>query len=251
MKTTEQNTASFSLAFAVTLISMKAMIKKTLLTLALSLSPLLSAQPLQNPEQVATEVEQFLLSQASNYPGTASVHATPPAIRNQAQCEHLQPFLPSGMRLRSRMTVAVRCQAPQTWTLHVQAELSITGFYYISNRSIRVGETLSLDDLVAREGDLLRLAPNTIIDPSLAIGYITTQRINTGNTIRSTALRDPQSIQRGQMVRTVARGIGFVATGEGQALQSGAPGSQIQIRASSGQVISGTVIDAQTVQILM
>lgn len=227
------------------------MIKKIFLAFALSLSAWLNAQPLQNPEQVVTEVEQFLLSQADSYPGTASVHATPPAIRNQTQCAHLQPFLPSGARLRSRMTIAVRCQAPDPWTLHVQTELSIIGYYYISNRSIQVGEVISLDDLVPREGDLLRLTPNTITDPSFAIGYITTQRINTGNAIKSNVLRDPQSIQRGQAVRTIARGVGFTATGEGQAMQSGTPGTQIQVRASSGQIITGTVLDAQTVQILM
>ncbi|XOT97388.1 flagellar basal body P-ring formation chaperone FlgA, partial [Alcaligenes pakistanensis] len=65
------------------------------------------------------------------------------------------------------------------------------------------------------------------------------------------ALRDPQSITRGQTVRTVARGMGFMATGEGQALQSGAPGTQIQIKASSGQVISATVLDASTVQVIL
>lgn len=227
------------------------MIKKIVLVVMLGLSSALLAQPLQNPQDVADDVEQFLLNQASNYPGSASVHVQPPAIRNQAQCDHLQSFLPSGARLRSRMSVTVRCQNPQTWTLHVQAELSVDGFYYVSNRSLQVGEIISLDDLLAREGDLLRLPPNTVIDPSLAIGYITTQRINTGTTIKSTALRDPQSIQRGQSVRTVARGNGFLATGEGQALQSGAPGSQIQVRVSSGQVITGTVLDAQTVQVLM
>ncbi|WP_269900045.1 flagellar basal body P-ring formation chaperone FlgA [Paenalcaligenes faecalis] len=227
------------------------MIKSILLTLILSISSVVSAQTLQDPEQIVSEVEQFLLNQTSSYPGTASVYVTAPAIRNQIQCEHLQPFLPSGSRLRSRMSVAVRCQSPQAWTVHAQAELSIVGFYYISNRSIQVGEIISLDDMIPREGDLLRIAPNSITDPSLAIGYITTQRINTGSPIKSNALRDPQSIQRGQAVRTIARGVGFTATGEGQALQSGAPGAQIQVRASSGQIITGTVLDNQTVQILM
>lgn len=210
-----------------------------------------SAQPLQNPQQVVSEVEAFLLNQASIHPGAMSVHVTPPVIRNQAQCNALQPYLPSGAKLRSRMTIAVRCQAPSSWTLHVPTEISIQGYYYISNRSIAVGEIISLDDLVAREGDLLRLPPNTVTDPSLAIGYIASQRINAGNTIRSSALRDPQSIQRGQAVRTIARGNGFVATGEGQALQSGAPGTQIQVKVSSGQIITGTVLDAHTVQVMM
>ncbi|MEZ2720653.1 flagellar basal body P-ring formation chaperone FlgA [Paenalcaligenes hominis] len=218
---------------------------------ALVLPSLVCAQSLQNPDEVVEVAEQFLLEQAAAYPGLASVHISPPTIRNQTQCEQLQPTLSSGPRLRSRQTITVRCLAPQPWSLHVQAQITIQGFYYVSNRTLQVGDTLGMDDLIGREGDILRLAPNTIIDPSLAIGYIATQRINAGSVIRSSALRDPQSIQRGQTVRTLARGAGFVASGEGQALQSGSPGTQIQVRVSSGQIITGTVLDAQTVQVLM
>lgn len=231
---------------------MKAMnIKLLPAALVLSLGHVLGyAQTLQDPQQVAEVAEQFLLEQASVYPGTATVHITPPTLRNQSQCDDLQPTLSSGARLRSRQTVTVRCLAPSPWSVHVQAQISIEGFYYTTNKTLQVGETIQLDDLVAREGDILQLPANAVIDPSLVIGFITTQRLNAGNLIRSSALRDPQSIQRGQTVRTIARGAGFVASSEGQALQSGSPGSQIQVRANSGTIITGIVIDAQTVQIL-
>src|SRR3546814_20639164 len=132
------------------------------------------------------------------------------------------------------MSVGVRCVAPEVWTSHVKATLSIQGYYYVANRNIEVGEVVSLDDMAAREGDILRLANNIIFDPSQAVGYIASQRIRAGGPIKSSALRDPDSIQRGHMVRTEARGAGFVATGEGPALQNGAPGAQIQGRARSG-----------------
>lgn len=230
------------------------MTKKQLLisiafTSCLWISSVLQAQPLQTPQQIVEVVEDYLLSQASSYPGSASIHVSEPTIRNQAACEQLQPYLPSGAKLRSRMTVSVRCQGPETWTIRAKAELSIEGYYYVTNRTLNVGEIISLDDLVPREGDLLRLPANVITDPSLVVGYITTQRINSGNTIKSSTLRDAQSIERGQSVRTVAHGTGFTASGEGKALQSGAPGAQIQVRVSSGKVITGTVLDAQTVQV--
>lgn len=227
------------------------MIKQRVLLLlsGLYLCSALQAQPLQNPDQVVTLVEEFLHSQASSYPGSATIHVSPPSIRNQAACEQFQPYLASGTKLRPRMTVTVRCQAPEAWTLRVKAEIAIEGYYYVSNHTLDVGQTLSLDDLVAREGDLLRLPANVVTDPSRIVGYITTQRIKSGNTIRASTLRDPQSIERGQTVRTVAHGTGFTASGEGVALQSGAPGSQIQVRVNSGKIISGTVVDAQTVHV--
>lgn len=207
-------------------------------------------EPLQDPAAVAAEVEAFLLTQAQSWPGAATVTVTPPRIGRQPACEHLDTFL-SNPQLRSRMNVGVRCLAPQPWTLYVQAAVGIQGQYYVANRTINVGEALSLDDLTPRDGDLLRLAPGVVVDPSLAVGHIAQQRIAAGSTVRSSSLRDPDSIVRGQPVRTEARGMGFVATGEGVALESGAPGTMIQVRTSSGQVVTGTVVNNTTVRVLM
>ncbi|WP_442597152.1 flagellar basal body P-ring formation chaperone FlgA [Parapusillimonas sp. JC17] len=209
------------------------------------------AQSLQDPAQVVAEVEAFLQAQAVVYPGSASISVETPRLGQQSQCDRLEPFLSSGQRLRSRMTVGVRCMAPNAWTTYVQANLSIQGYYYVANRSINVGDTLGLDDLNAREGDILRLSNGVVFDPSQVVGYIAQQRIPVGAPIKSSALRDPDSIVRGQAVRTEARGVGFVANGEGQALQSGAPGAQIQVRTSSGQIVTGTVVNGTTVQVTM
>lgn len=205
---------------------------------------------LQDPDVITAEVEAFLLSQTQVLPGVPEVVVTPPRINRQTACEHIDTFL-TNPQLRSRMNVGVRCLAPEAWTLYVQASVSVEGYYYVTNRTINVGETLSLDDLVAREGDLLRLPRGVVVDPSLAVGYIAQQRISAGSTVRSSALRDPDSIVRGQPVRTEARGLGFVATGEGVALESGAPGTMIQVRTSSGQVVSGTVVNNTTVRVMM
>ncbi len=210
-----------------------------------------SALATQDPSLVAAEVEDFLAGQANSYPGTASITVESPRINEQPACDQLQAFLPGGRQLRSRMTVGVRCVAPQAWTSYVQANISIQGFYYVTNREIPVGDTLSLTDLTGREGDLLRLSRGIIVDPSQAIGHIATQRIPSGGIVKSGSLRNPDSIQRGQAVRTEARGVGFVVSGEGQALQSGGPGATIQVKSSSGQIVTGTVLDSHTVQVMM
>lgn len=224
----------------------------------LTAATLLSALPVsagaqaapQDPGAIVAEVETFLLTRAQALPGTPEVIVTAPRITRQAACEHLDTFLPNP-QLRSRMNVGVRCLAPHPWTLYVQANVSVLGYYYVANRTIDTGESLSMDDLEAREGDLLRLARGVVVDPSLAVGYIAQQRISVGSPLRESALRDPDSIVRGQPVRTEARGLGFVATGEGVALESGAPGTMIQVRTSSGQTVTGTVVNNTTVRVLM
>lgn len=219
-----------------------------LLLISLLYAPLSLAQDLQDSAQVVEVVEDFLHNHASSsYPGSVTIRTHSPAIRNQAACEQLQAYLPSGARLRPSITVNVRCQAPETWNLRVKAEIAIDGYYYTANRTLDMGQTITLDDLNPIEGDLLRLPANAVTDPSHIVGHTTKQRIHAGNTIRTSQLRDPNSIERGQTVRTLAQGVGFTATGEGTALQNGSPGSQIQVRVSSGKIIQGTVLDAQTV----
>ncbi len=214
-------------------------------------APAGAAVPVQDPAIVAAEVENFLAGQAHSYPGSASITVNTPRIDNQPACDQLHVYLPNGQRLRSRMTVGVRCMGPVAWTTRVQANLSIQGYYYVANHTIQAGDTLSLNDLTGREGDLLSLSRGVVFDPSQAIGYVAKYRISAGGVIKAGALRDPDSIERGQSVRTEARGIGFVATGEGKALEGGPPGAQIQVKSSSGQIVSGTVLNSNTVQVIM
>lgn len=206
---------------------------------------------LQDPQMVIDMVEEFMLGQAETYPGAAQISVDPPRLTNQAMCHDLEVFLAGSRMLRSRMNVGVRCLSPETWTSYVQVNLRINGFYYVTNRTINPGDVISLDDLVAREGDILRLARGTVSDPSQAIGYVAKQRLPSGTLLKASALRDPNSIERGQRVRTIAQGPGFIVTGEGQAMEDGNPGSTIQVRSGSGQVITGIVVNSTTVQIPM
>lgn len=220
-----------------------------LLFMAVTASPTLHASSLQSADEIMEGVSHYVFEQAESLPGTPTITVTPPRLQQQQACDALDYALPGNTALRSRMRVIVSCHSPERWTLPVQVAVSVQGFYYVSNKTLNKGELLSLDDLITREGDLLRLPPNVVTDPSLIVGYMTSQRLNTGSTIKSTLLQNPQSVQRGQTVRTIARGNGFVISNEGQALQTAAPGSQVQVRVASGQVITATVLDSATVQV--
>jgi flagella basal body P-ring formation protein FlgA len=209
-----------------------------------------TARPaLQDPAALVAQAEALLKEQAAAWPGRAVIHVDAPRIVNQAACQQMEASL-SSSGLQPRTPVTIRCLAPQPWTIYLQASVQIQGTYYVANRLIQRDQTLSLNDLDTREGDLLRNR-RLIGDPAHIVGWIATRRIRAGSAIESNALRDPNAIERGQQVRTVARGVGFVATSEGQALESGSPGARIQVRTPGGQIITGTVIDAHTVQVMM
>lgn len=205
----------------------------------------------QNPKTVIRSVQQFLTEQAKTYSGTAQIVVDAPDTNQLPACSQLQAFLRGQQQLRSRLSVGVRCLAPRSWTTYVQASLTIQGTYYVAAHTISADATISPGDLEQKTGDLLRLPRGVVLDPNRLIGYVANQRIRVGQPIKARTVRSPLSIQRGQTVRTVARGMGFVATGSGEALEGGPPGSQIQVRTRSGQVISATIVNAHTVQVIM
>ncbi|MYN11633.1 flagellar basal body P-ring formation protein FlgA [Pusillimonas sp. TS35] len=234
------------------------MIRPRLFTLLLAAAPLHvgmaspAAEPAtQDASEVAAQVEQFLRAQVGGDPGKVDVTVQKPRVERLPRCNALQPSIPNGHSLRPRMTVKIRCAGPQPWTSYVQANVSVQGKYFVAQRTLQPGEPLSANDLGVREGDILRLPRDTVLDPAQAVGYVAAQRITAGTPIKTRTLRNPDTVSRGQIVRTEVRGSGFIATGEGQALESGPPGSYIQVKARSGEVISGMVVDAHTVRIMM
>ncbi|KAA0910750.1 flagellar basal body P-ring formation chaperone FlgA [Pusillimonas sp. ANT_WB101] len=210
-----------------------------------------SAKQRQDSVDIENIVREFLLDFASRYKGQARIDIETPHLGNHASCDDMQPQLSGKQALRARMTVTVRCVVPAPWVVHVQASMSIEGGFYVASRTIQAGSTVNQNDLVMRVGDLLRVPGDAVLSPESAIGFIASQRIPAGTTIKSRMLRSPGSVERGQMVRTEVRGPGFVANGEGKALESGAPGTRIQVKANSGQIITGIVLDAHTVRVLM
>ncbi|HBT31459.1 MAG TPA: flagellar basal body P-ring formation protein FlgA [Pusillimonas sp.] len=207
-----------------------------------------------SPEQLNLQKQMlaFLESKAASWNGTLQARIEPPDISNQPKCDHFEIFMPGrGGTLRPTITLGIRCLDPKPWVSYTQASIRIEGSYYITARPVRAGTTLSMQDLEQRQGDLLRLPRGTLVEPEQLVGYITRYRLNARKPIKASAIRSPLSIERGQMVHMEVRGVGFVARSEGKAMEDGEPGDHIQVRTSSGQTVTATILDAHTVLIPM
>ena len=202
----------------------------------------------QAPEAIAATALSYLREQLSALPGQPSITIDPPRNERLTPCDVMSPFLPSGMKPRSRMTVGIRCTAPKAWTAYVQASVSVPGQYYVASRTIAAGQALTPADLAPRDGDLVALPPGAITDPDTVAGMTAAYRITAGQPIKGAALRNAQSVVRGSNVRINAVGKGFMVSSEGQALDNAAPGATVQVRMPSGQVVSGVVRNAGLVE---
>ncbi|HTR11654.1 MAG TPA: flagellar basal body P-ring formation chaperone FlgA [Paraburkholderia sp.] len=203
----------------------------------------------QDGESIRATALAFLQQQSAGLPGHVSITVAPVFARGLAACAELEPFMPPGARTFGRTTVGVRCVGAKPWTLYVGARVAVDVTYYVAARQIGAGEALSAADFMPRSGDLASLPQTVITDPAQASGAVALARISAGLPLRTDMLRSAASVLIGQTVRVIAVGTNFTISAEGSALSNGEPGQQVRVRTSNGQIVTGVVKDAGTVQV--
>jgi flagella basal body P-ring formation protein FlgA len=205
----------------------------------------------QDGESVRRAALAYLQQQSAGLPGKITITVAPAFPRGLAACTALVPFMPPGARLWGRTSVGVRCAGERPWTLYLQARISLEATYYLAARQIEPGAVVSPADLMTREGDLANLPRTIVTDPSQAVGAVALARIGAGSPLREDMLRSASSVTIGQTVRVIAVGPGFSISSEGAVMNNASPGQQVRVKTAGGQIISGIVKDAATVEIQM
>ncbi len=194
----------------------------------------------QDLAPVKKAVEDFLRVQTQGLPGEASFSVGNLDPNNQlTACDSFDVSLPPGARAWGRTHVAVRCLAPESWSLFVAAQVRVVADYLVAAHPLVQGQTLIAGDLVRRKGDLADLPAGILTDEAQAVGRTASLSIIAGRPLRADMLRQPLLVRQNQVVRIVSRGPGFQVANEGKALNQGSEGEVVQVRLGNGQVVSG------------
>lgn len=185
-------------------------------------------------------VDDFLHAQTQGLPGKVNYVISPLDARTQLPaCDAFEPFLPQGGRLWGRTTIGVRCLGPSSWTIYVPTQITVTGDYLTTARPLAAGTVLDASSIVVRNGDLSTLPSSIVMDPAQVIGRTLKSGLGAGQPLRSDQLTAQWAVQQGQSVKMISRGDGFSVSAEGKALTSAMEGQVVQVRAASGQTVSG------------
>ncbi len=194
-------------------------------------------------------IESYLRGQAAGAPGDVTVQVMDPVSSALPPCPGLQPFLPQGVAAWGRFSVGVRCPGERPWTRFLPAQVSVQGAYLVAARPIRAGQTVNEQDLAEQRGDLTKL-PRTVLTHAPGVsGMVAMNAIAAEAPLRSELLRASLVIQRGQLVRLMAAGDGYVASTEGTALTGAAAGAVLQVRTGAGRVLSAVAWEDGTARI--
>jgi flagella basal body P-ring formation protein FlgA len=195
----------------------------------------------QNVAQLRTVVEQFLQTQTAGLPGEVSVKVGAIDARTAlAACPAPEAFLQPGARAWGKTTVGVRCTAPSNWTLFVQAQVSVKADYVAAALPLAQGQPIEQGQLVLVKGDIATMPNGIITDMAQAVGRTPMVSLAAGTPLRLDSLRSRPVVQQGQAVRLVSNGKGFSVSSEGKAIGNAGEGQVVQVRTSSGTVVSGT-----------
>ncbi|MBI3228626.1 MAG: flagellar basal body P-ring formation protein FlgA [Burkholderiales bacterium] len=209
-----------------------------------------AAKEKQNLDVLRSTAEQFLRTQTANLPGQVSVTIGNVDNRlNLAACAAPQAFLPPGSRAWGKTTVGVRCVGTPQWTMFIQASVKVVGEYVAASVPLQAGQTLQASQLLMLQGDLTTLPAGIVTDINQALGRSSAQAVAAGAPLRQDALRTPQVIQQGQLVKVIASGAGFRVASEGRAINNANDGQPIQVKTASGQQLSGIAQAGGIVQI--
>jgi len=204
----------------------------------------------QNIALIKTKITEFLDTQTIGYPGKVSVRvgAIDPNLK-LAQCPDLQVFMPSGSRAWGKTSVGVRCIAPNVWTIYVQATVNVIAQYLVAASPLAQGQTVAEQDMMFESGDLTELPAGVFTEQSQAIGRTVNISINVGAVLRQELLKAAPVVQQGQTVMVTSKGKGFSVSAEGQSMAKANEGQVVQVKVTSGQVVTGIARSGGQVEI--
>jgi flagella basal body P-ring formation protein FlgA len=217
--------------------------KTALLSLLILSTPLAHAAPAparQDLAAVSAVAADYLHTQSAGLPGRVTITMGALDARMAlAACPAPQAFQQPGARAWGKTTVGVRCAAPTSWTVYIQAQVSVLAEYVAAAMPLAQGQSIDATQLVMVKGDLASLPNGTLTDMAQAIGRSSTISLPSGAPLRQDTLRSKPVVQQGQAVRLVSTGNGFSISAEAKAIGTAAAGQVVQVRTPNGAIISG------------
>jgi len=220
--------------------------KRFLALLLACAAPLASAQqPVnaqrQNLPALRAVVEQYLQTQTAGLPGQVAIKVGQVDPRTSlAACPAPQAFQQPGARAWGKTTVGVRCTAPSSWTVYIQATVNVVADYVAAAVPLAQGAPVEAGQLVMMKGDIAAMPNGIITDMAQAIGRTPTASLPAGTPLRMDTLKSKPVVQQGQTVRLVSKGTNFSVSSEARAINNAGEGQVAQARTGSGTLVSGT-----------
>ncbi len=183
-------------------------------------------------EDIQNRAEQHVAAAvAARYPqGQAQIHALPlaPTVRDKA-CNELQLAAPQ-QRLYGRVSIHVRCNAPQTWALYAQVQVDLELPVVVAQRMISRGEALTRSAVAIEMRPAQQVRSNAVSVIDDALGKAASRSLRSGQVLSTNHLTVPDAVRKGERVAIVSNSGRVQINTYGIALENGKVGEQIEVQ---------------------
>jgi flagella basal body P-ring formation protein FlgA len=156
-----------------------------------------------------------------------------------APCTRITPFVPAGARLWGATRVGLRCDEGARWSVYLPVRVKVFAQALVLAQALPAGTVISEAHLTRAEIDIAGAPGAALQRESQALGHALNRALAAGTALRQSDLRPRQWFAAGDTVRIVARGRGYLAVSEGQALGPGVEGQSARARTETGRIVTG------------
>ncbi|WP_260291108.1 flagellar basal body P-ring formation chaperone FlgA [Sedimenticola hydrogenitrophicus] len=205
----------------------------------------------QSHESIRTAAEQHVLNDLDeeNQEVSASAGRIDNRLRLSACAQELDTFAPYGRKNSSRITIGVRCNDSDGWTLYVPVTLSIMKEIVVAGRELPRGTILTSADIKTEQRDVARLHRGYLENPRQAVGKKLKRRLHADAILTPGQMVIQHAVKKGNQVVILAQIGTLQVRMNGKALSDGAVGERIKVENnSSNRRIEATVIASGVVK---
>lgn len=167
-----------------------------------------------------------------------------------APCSRVEPYLPPNTRLWGRSRIGLRCaEGPVRWNVFLPITVKAWGPAWVVRQPVAPGTVLSQADAQLTETDWAESVSPVLPQAQDWVGSQATRALMPGQVLRQGMVKPPQAFAVGSQVNVVILGRGFQLTATGEALTPGHVGQPARILMPDRKVLTGTVRDAETVEL--
>lgn len=212
-----------------------------------------SAADFELPGNIRMVVTQFLKNQFNGDPDVKfHIGKLDPRLRLTKCTQNMEAFIPDTGRLLGYTTIGLRCNGPQTWSIHVPVTIQQFKQVLVSNRNLPRGHKFTAADTMLKKMDISRLHQGFYEKPEQLTGLVLKRSILRGQQLNPGILARARLVQRGQTITILAKTGSVVIRAKGKAMMDGREGQLIKIKnISTNKELRGIVVAEGVVQLTL
>ncbi len=211
------------------------------------------AQEVQSLEAIRASAQEFVLKEVpAQKPGSVQVNvgALDSRLRLAACGEPLKVALPAGATFRARMTVAVSCAAPVSWTVYVPMSIETQTPVLVLRHAVGRGARLTAEDVEVQMRTVSGAGDDYLTESAELDGRTLKRPLGAGAAVTADAMVADALVKRGQQVTLLAAAGGMEVRARGVAMNDAPVAGRVKAQnLSSGRIVEGVVETADVIRI--